>query len=140
MLREQGAIKKFKSGSVIFKEGEEGKEMYIIQSGRVEIFRMDRGKEVMLAKLRPGEIFGEMAFFGDHPRSASAQAVGETELLAVSREAFENSVREELVLKMLAKMSDRIRKVDDKLEKLIVQDEIRKEHLSSLVTQQRVFF
>jgi len=80
-----------------------------------------------------------MALFGDAPRSASAQADVETQLQVVDKDAFLSQVREPVVWTMLEKMSERIRQVDDKVEDLSVQDQVRKEHLGSLTVRNQWF-
>ena len=64
----------FPADSVIFKQGEQGDKMYLIVYGIVEIWKSE-GQEIKgsrLARLKQGEIFGEMALFDKEPRSASA--------------------------------------------------------------------
>jgi CRP-like cAMP-binding protein len=59
-------------GTVLVREGEPGKEMYVIQSGKVRISKKVREVEKVLAVLGPGEFFGEMAIISNKPRNASA--------------------------------------------------------------------
>ena len=137
MLEEHGTIRKYKSGEVVFREGDPGQEMYVVRSGRIKLFRSSKGKEVKLATLSPSDFFGELALFGNRPRSASAEAVGDTELQVVDHHTFKSFIKEPIVWTILERMSEVIREVDDKLEALSVQDELRKEHLSNLVTRNR---
>lgn len=139
MLEEHGIIRQYKSGDTVFKEGDKEKEMYVVRSGKVKIFRTRQGREVKLATLQPDDFFGEMALFGDHLRSASAQAVSDTELQVLDKDTFMSFVKQPVVWVVLAKMSERIREVDDKIEELSVQDQLRKEHLASLVSRKRWF-
>lgn len=69
--------REFESGQSIFRQGDIGSGMYLIQSGRVRILAEDplRG-ETQLAILEPGQIFGEVSLFDHSPRSASAVAQG----------------------------------------------------------------
>lgn len=69
--------REFEAGQSIFRQGDIGSGMYLIQSGRVRILAEDhlRG-ETQLAILEPGQIFGEMSLFDHSPRSASALAQG----------------------------------------------------------------
>jgi CRP/FNR family transcriptional regulator, cyclic AMP receptor protein len=69
--------REFESGQSIFRQGDIGSGMYLIQSGRVRILAEDllRG-ETQLAILEPGQVFGEMALFDHSPRSATAVAQG----------------------------------------------------------------
>ena len=71
---------KFSKDEIIFREGDTGKYFYAIVSGKVAI-RMEKSGKT-LAILKPGEVFGEMAVLDNHPRSATAQAVTDSELFS----------------------------------------------------------
>src|SRR5439155_481025 len=64
--------KEFRRGDVLFREGEPGKEMYVIQAGKVNITKTVRETEKILATLGAGEFFGEMSILNHKPRSAGA--------------------------------------------------------------------
>jgi CRP-like cAMP-binding protein len=74
----------FKAGEVIFKEGDPARELFIIQSGEVEIRLGNR----VLEKLPQYSIFGEMALIDGAPRSATAVAVTDVKLVSVSEKRF----------------------------------------------------
>lgn len=82
----QNFKKTFRSGSIIFREGEPGNAAYIIEKGMVEIAALQRGERRVMALLTEGEIFGEMALIDDGLRSATAIAVQDTEVLVINRE------------------------------------------------------
>lgn len=121
-----GKLKKFKRGDDIFKENDYGRHMYIIRSGQVKIYRIREERETILATLKHGDFFGEMAVFTGLARSASAQALTDCELQEVDKEAFIKLVKEPVIWRILQKMSDRIREFDDKVEDLLIEDELRK--------------
>ena len=73
-----------KAGSVIFREGEEAHELFVIKSGQVRIQLGNR----TLAELSANDVFGEMALIDSEPRSATALAVTDVELVAVSEKQF----------------------------------------------------
>jgi CRP/FNR family cyclic AMP-dependent transcriptional regulator len=73
-----------KAGSVIFREGEEAHELFVIKSGQVRIQLGNR----TLAELSANDVFGEMALIDNEPRSATALAVTDVELVAVSEKQF----------------------------------------------------
>ena len=73
-----------KAGEVIFKEGEPGDEMYVIRNGQVQILV---GKTVV-ATLEQDEVFGEMALLDNHPRSATAMAATDCELVCITSKRF----------------------------------------------------
>ncbi|OIO96786.1 MAG: hypothetical protein AUJ92_05245 [Armatimonadetes bacterium CG2_30_59_28] len=82
-------------GDVIFSEGDTGREMYLVEQGRVEIrHRMD-GRDEVVAEILPGQFFGEMALFDEAPRSGSAVASRHTILVCYTRDAFVRAVRED---------------------------------------------
>lgn len=79
-------------GSLIMKEGDAGNCAYLIQSGSVTITTTHKGKEVELATLGLGEIFGEMALIFDEPRTASVVAREECSLIIITREILQQKV------------------------------------------------
>jgi CRP/FNR family transcriptional regulator, cyclic AMP receptor protein len=73
-----------KAGGIIFRQGEDADELFVIKSGFVRIQLGNR----MLAELRADDIFGEMALIDNEPRSATAIAVTDVELVPVSEKQF----------------------------------------------------
>jgi CRP-like cAMP-binding protein len=110
----------YSNGEVIFKEGETGNVMYVIQSGKIMITKKTESGEVPIATLDHGEIVGEMALFDHLPRSATAVAEGEARVLSVDKKKLFSSISRDptLVFKLLESMSRRIRKLDEELTKL----------------------
>lgn len=76
----------FEPGTMIFQEGEPGHEAYVVEYGRVSVFKTVKGKHVMLGEIEPGGIFGEMALIDDQPRMASAVAEAETACVVIAKE------------------------------------------------------
>jgi CRP-like cAMP-binding protein len=112
--------KLYSDGEVLCREGEEGSAMYVIQTGQVKITKKTDSKEVEIAELYAGDIFGEMALFEKQPRSATATASGEARVLSVDRKKLFQLIDRDpmLVLKILESMSQRIRKMDEELARL----------------------
>ena len=78
-----------KGGSSLFRVGDSGDAMYIIESGRIRITVTDAdGREVILASLGHGDFFGEMAMFDGHGRSADATVTEDSRLAVLTRENF----------------------------------------------------
>ncbi|MDR3417394.1 MAG: EAL domain-containing protein [Nevskia sp.] len=73
-------------GERLFRQGEHGDCAYIIESGAVEILHEEGGREDVLALLGVQDIFGEMALFGEHTRSAGARAAAATSLTVVTHD------------------------------------------------------
>ncbi|MBE7437899.1 MAG: cyclic nucleotide-binding domain-containing protein [Spirochaetales bacterium] len=80
----------YKPKQIILKEGEIGREVFLIISGKVVVTeRLNRGSYRVLNALGPGEIFGEMAVLEEAPRSATLIAALPSKVLALSPENFE---------------------------------------------------
>lgn len=110
----------YSDGEIIFKEGEKGENMFVIQSGQVRITKKTNSGDMTIATLDKGEIFGEMSLFDKLPRSANATAVKETRVLKIDKSKFFSTVSRDpsLVFKILETTSMRIRRLDDELAKL----------------------
>lgn len=80
---------KIKAGQTLFDEGDPGDSAYIIESGQIEITKISDGKEVLLARVGPGEVIGEMALLDEAPRMASAKANTDTTLLAINQQQLD---------------------------------------------------
>ncbi|MBM4145346.1 MAG: cyclic nucleotide-binding domain-containing protein [Nitrospira sp.] len=107
-------------GEFIFKEGDEGDRMYVIQSGRVRITKKTPSGDITIATLGSGEIFGEMALFDRLPRSATAGALDEARILSIDKKKLFQTIDRDptLVFKTLESMSRRIRRLDEEFTKL----------------------
>ncbi len=117
----------FKDGEVIFRQGDIGHEMYLIQSGKVKVIReTEQGKKI-IATLKKGDFFGEMAIFDDLPRSATVEAEGETRLIVFDRQTIKTSLKTfpEIAAQLLEMMSRRLRLLDEQIEKLLVEREVK---------------
>ncbi len=114
----------FPPGTVLFKEGETGREMYVIQSGRIRISKNVRGEEQVLATLPAGEFFGEMAILNNKPRSATATTVEECKMLVIDPKTFELMLKNniEIAVRMIKKLSQRLQEADDQIESLLYKD------------------
>src|ERR671916_1419864 len=74
----------YESGQAVFREGDTGDTCYVIREGSVRVTRRHSdGRVITLAELREGDIFGELAMFGGETRSASVEAIEETEGIAL---------------------------------------------------------
>lgn len=99
----------YPDNTMIFCEHEPGNELYIIQSGKVKITKIIEKKEVLIAVLKDGDIFGEMALLENKPRNASAIAYGETCLMSINKENFNNfiSTQPQLITKLISLLAER---------------------------------
>jgi CRP/FNR family cyclic AMP-dependent transcriptional regulator len=102
----------------LFRQGDKGDAMYLIESGRVRIsIRDDDEQEVTLAELAQGDFFGEMSIIDGRQRSADAQVIEDASLAILSRDAFLSFVRTnpDVALEMLSALTDRLRRTDELL-------------------------
>jgi len=100
----------YPKNTMIFAEVMPGAELYIIQKGSVKITKIVNDTEVLLAVLKPGDIFGEMSLIEDKPRSASAIAYEDTQLLAVNKENFARMVssQPQIITRLTQLLAERI--------------------------------
>jgi CRP/FNR family transcriptional regulator, cyclic AMP receptor protein len=103
----------FKAGDVIFREGDNALDLFVIKSGQVRIQIGNR----TAAELAPETIFGEMALIDDEPRSATAIAATDVELVAVSEKQFLFLVSQTpyFALKVMRTLAQRLRKTNKTL-------------------------
>jgi CRP-like cAMP-binding protein len=113
----------FKKGHVLFHEGDEGEEMYIIQSGKVAIKKEVKDGEAVLATLEKGDFFGEMAILERMPRSAAAEIVEDGDLIVINGETFGDMIKAnpEIAVRMLRKYSIRLRDADRKIAQVLAR-------------------
>lgn len=81
------------SGKSIVREGEAGNSVYVLTRGLVKVYSMIQGKRVDLAELGPSDFFGEIAFLTGKPRTATVEAVEESDVLEVAEEDLQDVIR-----------------------------------------------
>ncbi len=120
----QKFCKLFPAGTVLFNEGDSGQEMYIIQSGLVQITRKVGTKETVLADLPAGEFFGEMAIINDKPRSATATAVEDSMMLVLDSMTFEAMIRgsSEIAVRIIKRLAGRLEQANRQIEMLLYKE------------------
>lgn len=112
------------AGQVLFHEGEPGREMFVIQSGKVRLVRNIRGQEKLLAELGAGEFFGEMSIINDKPRTATATVVEDAQLLVLDPKTFEAMIKAntEIAVRMIKKLAKRLDDANGQIENLLLGD------------------
>jgi CRP-like cAMP-binding protein len=100
----------YSKDEIIFCEGEPGEELFIIQKGSVKIIKITENSEILLAVLKTGDIFGEMALLESKPRAAGAVAFEECQLMAVNRANFQQMIQTQpqLIARLTTLLSERI--------------------------------
>lgn len=111
-------------GEVLFREGETGDTMYVIQSGAVRITKTVKGEEKTLAILGPGEFFGEMAILNAKPRGATAVVEETARVLVLGARTFEQMVvsNAEIAVRMIKKLARRLDSANELIEVLMHRD------------------
>jgi len=110
------------AGTSLFRAGELGDAMYLIQSGRVRIAVHDAdGREIVLAELAQGDFFGEMAIIDGKQRSADAAVIEDAQLSVLSRENFLRFINTNpgVALEMLSAVFQRLRHTDRMLQQRV---------------------
>lgn len=112
-------------GKVLFEEGEEGDEMFIIQEGSVRITKNIDGREHTLAVLGKGDFFGEMAIVNRTKRTATAKAASTVRLLRFNREGFLNMVEKNarIALNVIDKLCRRLQQANMQIQHLVRRNE-----------------
>ena len=113
-----------KKGEFLFKEGEEAEHLYMIRSGRVQISKRIGKTDEEIQILGEGEFVGEMAVINSAPRSATAIALEDCELISMNKESFDNSVRDnhKFAISVIELLSDRLRETDELITDLISRE------------------
>ena len=98
------------SGTVLFREGEQGSKLYVVKSGLVHITKKVQNHDVIVEVVGPGEFCGELALVHDGPRSTTALMARDGSVVAVEVKEFESMVQgnSEIAMRMLRKLSQRL--------------------------------
>ena len=118
-------IERFPAGARLFRAGDAGESMFLVQSGRVQIKLSDtEGDEVVLADLRSGEFFGELVLLDGKPRSADAVIIEDATLARLSRSTVLSLIdrRPGIVLPLLSAMTHRLRRTDELLRHRVARN------------------
>ena len=116
--------KEFTRGTVLFREGDEGREMFVVNAGSVTISKRVGEVEKILSRLGAGEFLGEMAILNNRPRSATAVCAEDCRLLVIDARTFETMIRSnsEIAVRLIKKLSDRLAEANQQIENLLLTD------------------
>lgn len=116
--------REYSPGEVLFREGEAGEVMFVIQSGAVRISKSIGGVDKTLAVLGPGEFLGEMAILNGRPRTATATVVEPARCLLIEAKTLESMVARnaEIALRLIKKLAKRLDSADSLVEILMHSD------------------
>ena len=112
-------------GDVLFNEGDEGNQLYVVTEGKIKLGRSSAdGRENLLALLGPGQMFGELSFFDPGPRSATATAVTDVELSVLGHDVLGPLVEDHtgVALAFLHQLAERLRRTNEVVGDLVFSD------------------
>lgn len=124
-IKDVCTTRNYPKNSMIILEEEMGDVVFIVMAGTVKITRVnDEGKEVILAMLGSGEVFGEMAILDGESRSANALSQENCEVVTINREDFLNIIKtnNKVALNLMTEFAVRLRKSDQQIEALSLDD------------------
>ena len=133
-LVEGESTRTFAVGEIIFREGDLGQEMFVIQTGSVEVTINVDGEEHKVSTLERGDFFGEMSLLETLPRSATVRAVEKTSVLAIHSGTLLLRIRRDptFAFEIIKRMSHKIRSTNHQLMEL-------KRELARYVVDQALF-
>lgn len=114
-----------KKRTAIFLPGDPSQQVYLLKEGRVKISRIsEEGREITLALLEPGEIFGELDILDDLPRDTLAEALDDTQLCVIYKELFLAMIRRrpEISFRLTKLIGFRLRRIENRVEDLVFRD------------------
>ena len=120
----QKFAKTYAPGTVVFREGDTGDEMYIIQRGKVRVSKDFSGKPHVIAVLDKGEFFGEMAIVSQLARTATVTAIDEVEALAFDRDGLVKMITRNprIGLSIIDRLCRRLQAAHHKVQHLVQRD------------------
>jgi len=126
--------KVYQDGEVIFRKGDAGDCMFVIQEGQVEVVGELDGQEVCLGVSKAGEVIGEMAIFEHQARSATVRALGKARVLTVDEKTFLRYVHQDpsLAYKLLKMLSNRVRKLGTEVTHLTVNQRLAEKNMQTM--------
>jgi CRP/FNR family cyclic AMP-dependent transcriptional regulator len=116
--------REFRAGEVLFREGERGEDMYVVQSGTVQILKHVGGADRPLATLGRGEFLGEMAILNGKPRTATAVVLETAKCLVIDAATLEQMIANntEIALRLVKKLARRLDSADEMIQILLNPD------------------
>ena len=124
-LRSTMSTTRLQRGEVLFREGQRGDRLYVIVNGKIKLGRSSTdGRENLMAILGPGEMFGELSLFDPGPRTATATAVADTELIGMGNESLHEYLKDRpaVSLALLGALARRLRRTNDSVADLVFTD------------------
>lgn len=113
----QNYLVRFTPGEMIFTEGDPGATMFVVQSGLVRLYREIHGEQVTISTMEKGDFFGEMSLLEGIPRTCSAQASEDCDLIEINSTTFDRMIKGniEIAVRMLRKLCARLREAESRI-------------------------
>ena len=117
------AVVQHSPGTVLFEEGDDGSDMYVIKSGRIRLDKRIHQTDVTIETLGAGAFFGEIALINDQARPVTATVVQEASLIQIEADQFEAMVRKnpDIALRMLKTMGQRLTEAQYRLSTMVLR-------------------
>jgi CRP/FNR family transcriptional regulator, cyclic AMP receptor protein len=110
----------YRPGQFLFREGEPSQCMYLVKKGSIGIRKRKGGAQIEIAKIYSNEVIGELSFFDRQPRSASAVALTEVEVLEIKFDQLDKIYKgvPDYLKTIMASVADRLRKANEMIRRL----------------------
>lgn len=122
-------VRAFEDGELIFKEGDEGRDLYIIREGGVLIKKESPVGELTLVEFSRGDFFGDMALLQSIPRFASAYSKGKSKILILQPGGFLLKIRRDptFAFEMIQQLSSRLKFTSEKFLEAVASGKVSKD-------------
>ena len=133
--------RRFSPGTVVFREGDPSDFVYLLQSGRIRLFKQVGAMERSLRVVRPGDLFGELALLEGSRRQSTAVALDEALALGFDNATFHQvaQTNPDVGLRVIDQIVRRLRDAEDQIEVLMVRDHQSKVVVALMKLAQREF-
>jgi CRP-like cAMP-binding protein len=120
-------IKTYKPGEVVFEEGSRGRELFIVQDGKVGVYKVTPEGDVELARIEKGAVIGEMSLLDNMPRSATVKAIDATKLMVVNELTFQTALKAVPVwlTSIIKIVVSRLRDANKRVDQAVLRDKDR---------------
>jgi CRP/FNR family cyclic AMP-dependent transcriptional regulator len=119
------SVIELKKGHILFHEGESSKDLFVIQTGIVKIYKESEGNQLPIALVHAGQFVGELSFFDGKPRSASAEAATDIKVIRLEPDQLEKELRKlpSWLMVLIRSIADRVRAADELIKRNKIVDE-----------------
>jgi CRP/FNR family cyclic AMP-dependent transcriptional regulator len=117
--------RRYRSGTIILREGDHGDTCYVLRSGRARVTRQHQdGRTITLTNIGAGEIFGELAMFGGEVRSATVEALDDVEAVAILADDLKRLLKThpEIAVKLLGTLGAKLREANERITRQSFQN------------------